>query len=106
MGEDKRMKSDLALREVFPPGIRLSWRSWILYQEIFEGDWRCLAYVKDTQCIHMLLGDARNKYSNQGLGSYQLGSWAHQERNYLFIRDAQCVFRPVNLVLESRMEMC
>lgn len=72
-GEEKRVESVLALRGVYPPAIQLSWRSRTLHQEIFKEEW-CLVYVKDIQCINMLLGNDRKRYSNQGLGSFLLGS--------------------------------
>lgn len=71
-GAGLRRKCNLALS-----GILLSVgnnSSWIPYQEISK-EHRRLAYVKDIRCINMLLGDDRNKYSNQRLGSYQPGSW-------------------------------
>lgn len=88
MGEDNRMESDLVLGGVKPPALRLSWRSWIPHQEIFKE--RCLAHVKDIQCINMLLGNDRNKYSNQGLASYQASS-GHIREEIIFSLEMRSV---------------
>lgn len=85
----RQVESVLALRGVYPPAIQLSWRSWTLHQEIFEEEW-CLSYAKDIQCINMLLGNDRNEYSNQELGSYLLGS-QHIRKEMIFSLEMRSV---------------